>query len=218
MNPKVKPRFRGVSHQFAFFVSLVAGALLVAAAPPGVPRTATAVFAVSLSWLLGVSALYHRPMWPPATRAKLRRLDHASIFLLIAGTYTPFCLIVLQGTRGRTLLIAVWSAAIIGAVVVALWPTRPRILSSTLYVTLGLAALLEIRAIVAALSTASLVLFALGGVFYISGAIIYALRRPDPRPDLFGYHEVFHALVVAACAMHFAAVVLVIRALAPTAL
>lgn len=210
---KVKPRFRGVSHQIAFFVSLVAGGVLLAVAPDQA-RVAVTVFALSLSWLLGVSALYHRPMWPPEMRARLKRLDHASIFLLIAGTYTPFCLLALPPAEGHTLLVAVWSAAIAGAVLFVLWPSRPRGLSSALYVALGLFALGYLRAMIAALDSTSFVLFALGGVVYIVGAVIYALRFPNPNPAVFGYHEVFHALVVLACGMHFAAVTRVVRALA----
>jgi hemolysin III len=209
---RVKPRLRGVSHQFAFFAALIAGAVLIATTSPGRARLAVTVFVVSLAWLLGVSALYHRPMWPPATRARLKRLDHASIFLLIAGTYTPFCVLALPGPDGQALLVGVWVAAIVGAVVVVAWPGRPRTLSSVIYVAIGLAALFDIRAIHAALGAWAFTLFALGGVLYITGAVIYALRRPNPSPAVFGYHEVFHALVVLACGLHFAAIALVARA------
>lgn len=205
----IKPRWRGVLHQIGFFVSLGAGAVLIATTAAGRARFAVTVFAISVAWLLGVSALYHRPMWPQAVRARLKRLDHASIFLLIAGTYTPFCLLALPGPDGRVLLASVWIAALVGAVVVAAWPGRPRALSSIIYVALGLAALFDIRAIYRALAASAFTLFALGGVFYITGAVIYALRRPNPNPAVFGYHEVFHALVVVACGMHFAAIVLV---------
>ncbi len=208
---KVKPRLRGVSHQVAFFVALVAGAVLIAATPPGLARLSVSVFAVSLAWLLGVSALYHRPMWPLNVRAWLKRLDHASIFVLIAGTYTPFCLLVLRPSDGHTLLTAVWLGAMIGIVMVLVWPHRPRALSAMVYVGLGLAAMAYIRAIFSALDAVSFTLFVLGGVFYIGGAVIYALRRPNPNPAVFGYHEVFHALVVAACSMHFAAIARVVR-------
>jgi hemolysin III len=209
---KVKPRLRGVLHQFAFFVSLIAGAALIATTPERA-RFAVTVFAISLAWLLGVSALYHRPMWSPVMRARLKRLDHASIFLLIAGTYTPFCLLALPGADGHALLVGVWTAAIFGAVLVVAWPQRPRVLSATIYVAIGLAAVFDFRAIRAALDASTFTLFALGGVFYIGGAIIYALRRPDPNPAVFGYHEVFHALVVLACGLHFAAIALVAQAL-----
>ncbi|HSI04722.1 MAG: hemolysin III family protein [Myxococcota bacterium] len=212
---KVKPRLRGVSHQMAFVAATFAGALLIAATPAGVARFSVTVFAVSLIWLLGVSALYHRPMWREDIRAWLKRLDHASIFLLIAGTYTPFCLLVLQPQQGHVLLGFVWAGAALGIVMVLLWPNRPRVLSAAVYVGLGVSALAYIRPIFAALDGASFSLFALGGVFYISGAVIYALRRPNPNPAVFGYHEVFHVFVVIACTMHFAAIVRVVGGAAP---
>ena len=207
---KVKPRFRGVSHQMAFVVAVFAGALFVAATPAGLPRFAVTVFTTSMMWLLGVSALYHRPMWRPDIRAWLKRLDHASIFLLIAGTYTPFCLLALPPAQGHVLLTFVWSGAALGILMVMIWPNRPRVLSSVVYVGLGVSALAYIRAIFAALDGTSFALFGLGGLFYISGAVIYALRRPNPNPAVFGYHEVFHVFVVIACAMHFASIVRVV--------
>lgn len=209
---KVKPRFRGVLHQIAFFVSLVAGAVLVAATPAGKARLAVGIFALSLAWLLGVSALYHRPMWPPSMRARLKRLDHASIFLLIAGTYTPFCLLVL-GDHGQALLVAIWCGAVVGAVVIVSWPSRPRAFASALYVALGLLALVDIRSIMAVLDGTSFTLFVAGGAVYVVGAVVYALRKPNPNPLIFGYHEVFHALVILACGMHFAAISRVVRTL-----
>jgi hemolysin III len=212
---KVKPRLRGVSHQMAFVVATFAGALLIAATPTGLARFAVTVFATSLIWLLGVSALYHRPMWREDIRAWLKRLDHASIFLLIAGTYTPFCLLVLPPAQGHVLLGFVWGGAVAGIVMVLVWPHRPRVLSAVVYVGLGVSALAYIRSIFTALDATSFTLFALGGAFYISGAVIYALRRPNPNPAVFGYHEVFHVFVVIACTMHFAAIVRVVSGVAP---
>lgn len=208
---KVKPRFRGVSHQIAFFVALLAGGLLIAATAPGRARAAVTIFAVSLAWLLGASALYHRPMWTPEARARLKRLDHASIFFLIAGTYTPLCLLALRPEHGRPLLIAVWVGGALGAILALAWPNRPRVLSAAIYVVLGLSAMAYVVPISAALDPLALALFGAGGVFYISGAVIYALRWPNPRPAVFGYHELFHALVVVACASHFAAIMIVVR-------
>jgi hemolysin III len=207
---KVKPRLRGVSHQIAFVASVFAGSLLIAATPAGITRFSVSVFAISLMWLLGVSALYHRPMWRQDIRAWLKRLDHASIFLLIAGTYTPFCLLVLQPAQGHVLLAFVWGGAILGIILALLWPHRPRMLSAAVYVGLGVSALAYIRTIFMALDAVSFALFALGGAVYIAGAIIYALRRPNPNPAVFGYHEVFHVFVIIACAMHFAAIVRIV--------
>ena len=205
MSAKVKPKLRGVSHYIAFFVALAAGGFLVAVAPDHA-RLACLVYAISLAWLLGVSALYHRPMWSLEARARLRRIDHASIFILIAGTYTPFCLLVLPRKEGLFLLYEVWSAAIVGAIVIAIWTRRPRGLASAIYVAVGLIALLQIKALAHALSALAFAFFIAGGVFYIVGAVVYALRKPNPYPAVFGYHEVFHLLVVVACALHYIAV------------
>jgi hemolysin III len=207
---KVKPRLRGVSHLFAFVAAVIAGVQLVVLTPAGIARVSVTVYAVSLAWLLGVSALYHRPMWPENIRVWLRRLDHASIFLLIAGTYTPFCLLVLPPHQGHVLLAFVWGGAALGIPMAVLWPYRPRAVSAVVYVALGVSALAYIRAIYHALDGVAFLLFALGGVFYISGAVIYALRWPNPNPAVFGYHEIFHVFVVIACAMHFGAVVRVV--------
>lgn len=205
MSIKVKPRLRGVFHYLAFFVALAAGGFLFAIAPDHA-RTPVLVYAISLAWLLGVSALYHRPMWSLEARARLRRLDHASIFILIAGTYTPFCVLALPRAVGRRMLIAVWVAGIVGAIVIAIWTRRPRGIASAIYVAVGLIALLDMRAIADALPPLAWVCFLAGGGFYIVGAVVYALKRPNPYPATFGYHEVFHAFVVVACALHYLAV------------
>lgn len=200
---KVKPRFRGWSHQFAFVAALFAGSMLAVLTRPGLAQISVTVFVVSMCWLLGVSALYHRPMWRLDLRAKMARLDHASIFLLIAGTYTPFCLLVLQPKEGHVLLACVWVGALAGMVVTTLWTKRPRVVSSAIYIALGLSAMAYIRVIFAALDAMGFALFALGGAVYIVGAVVYAFRWPNPNPAVFGYHEVFHLFVVVACAMHF---------------
>ncbi|MBC7793616.1 MAG: hemolysin III family protein [Clostridia bacterium] len=202
---KVKPKLRGVSHYLAFFVALAAGGYLLAIAPDHA-WFPVLIYVISLVWLLGVSALYHRPMWSLEMRARLRRLDHASIFILIAGTYTPFCLIALPPESGIPLLRAVWASGIVGAVVIAIWTRRPRGLAAIIYVAVGLIALFDIRALTQALSPRAFACFLAGGVFYITGAVVYALRRPNPNPAVFGYHEVFHVLVVIACTFHFVAV------------
>lgn len=190
-----RPRLRGVSHQFAFFVAIGAGAVLVATTA----SLAIAVYAITLAQMLGVSASYHRGSWRPAARRRWKRADHASIFVFIAGTYTPIC-----STR---LLVIVWIGAALGALRALLWVDAPRWLSALLYVGLGWLVIGELPAVAAA-GTGVLVLLAAGGLLYTLGAIVYALRWPDPSPRVFGYHEVFHAFVIGAVLCHFAAVVL----------
>jgi hemolysin III len=201
-----KPLLRGLVHQIAFFAALVAGGVLIAVTPAGQARSSIAVYAVSLAWLLGASALYHRPMWSHRVRAYLKRLDHASIFVLIGGSYTPMCLLALSPEDGTVLLMRVWVAGALGALLALAWPNRPRKLSAAVYVLIALAALTKGVEIFHALDTTTFALLAAGGVVYISGAVVYALRKPNPNPAVFGYHEVFHTLVVIACALHFVAI------------
>jgi hemolysin III len=202
-----KPRLRGVSHEWAFFVSLLAGALLVVAAPNARATAAVAIYAASLSALLGVSALYHRINWRrPEIRRWMRRLDHSMIFLLIAGTVTPFAVLVLQGTLANALLIAVWAGAAAGIVVELVWVEAPKWATALVYVAVGWIGALGFPGIVGNAGLGAGALIAVGGVFYTAGAVIYARLRPDPNPAVFGYHEIFHLLVIAAAAAHFAAV------------
>ena len=196
---RVKPRLRGVTHEYAFFVSLVLGATLIVLAKGFEARVAIAVYAVSLSALFGVSALYHRVDWKrPEARRWMRRLDHTMIFFLIAGTVTPFALLVLEPPLATALLIAVWAGAVAGSVVELVWTGSPKWVSAAVYIAVGL-----VEAGIAAG-----VLIAVGGALYATGAIIYAVGRPDPSPAVFGYHEIFHVLVIAAAAAHFAAIAL----------
>jgi len=206
----VKPRLRGVSHELAFFAALGAGAVLVALAPPRA-AIAAAVYAVSLAMMLGVSALYHRPTWAPGPRRWMRRLDHAAIFVLVAGTYTPFTLLV--PAHAGALLALAWGGAALGMAQSLFWVHAPRPLVAALYLAFGWAAVVFWPALQAALGAPGPTFLALGGVLYSVGAIIYAARRPDPRPAVFGYHEIFHAFVVAAAICHFAVVIGVARAL-----
>jgi hemolysin III len=201
-----KPRLRGVSHQWAFFVSLLAGALLTIFAPEGKATLAAAIYAVSLSALLGVSALYHRVDWRPVARRWMRRLDHTMIFLLIAGTYTPFALLVLHGTLADLVLIAVWGCAAAGIVLNLLWWDAPKPVTAGVYISTGWIAVLAFPQLWSGLGPVGFGLVLLGGALYTAGAVVYALRRPDPRPEVFGYHEIFHLLVIAAAACQFAAV------------
>jgi hemolysin III len=202
-----KPRLRGVSHEWAFFVSLVAGAALVVAAPTARATAAVAVYAASLSALLGVSALYHRINWRrPEIRRWMRRLDHSMIFLLIAGTVTPFAVLVLHGALAQALLIAVWAGAAAGIVVELVWVDAPKWVTALVYLAVGWIGALGFPAIVGIAGLGAGILIAVGGVLYTAGAVIYARQRPDPNPAVFGYHEIFHLLVIAAAAAHFAAV------------
>jgi hemolysin III len=202
-----KPRLRGVTHEWAFFISLVAGGALIAAAPSGHARLAMAIYAFSLSGLLGTSALYHRVNWRrPEIRRWMRRLDHSMIFLLIAGTVTPFALLVMDGPFANALLIAVWAGALAGIVVELIWVDAPKWVSTTVYLAVGWIGLLGFPAIIVGAGVGAGALIAAGGVLYTAGAVVYARQRPDPNPAVFGYHEIFHVLVLAAAAAHFAAI------------
>jgi len=207
MIARSKPRLRGVSHEWAFFISLVAGAALVLTAPTGRAAAVAAIYAGSLSALLGVSALYHRIDWRrPEIRRWMRRLDHSMIFLLIAGTVTPFAVLVLGGPLGQALLIAVWAGAVAGIAVEMVWVEAPKWAAVIVYLTVGWIGALGFPAIVAKAGIGAGALIAVGGILYTAGAVVYARQRPDPNPAVFGYHEIFHVLVIAAAAAHFAAV------------
>jgi len=201
-----RPRLRGVLHQYAFFVSLGLGALLFAGADGGKERIAAGIFAVSVSTMLGISALYHRVVWPPRTRRWMRRLDHAAIFLLIAGTYTPFGLLALEGAWRVAVLAIVWAGALAAIVLKVAWIDAPRWVAAVLAVALGWIGASAVPQIYTYAGATPLTLLAAGGVLYTAGAVVYAVKRPDPAPALFGYHELFHALVVGAAACQFAAV------------
>jgi hemolysin III len=203
----VKPRFRGVTHQWAFFVSLVVGVLLVTFAPTGEARVACAIYAFSVSGLFGTSALYHRINWSPRARRWMRRLDHAMIFVLIAGTYTPFALLVLDGPFSTVVLLGVWGGAVGGIVLQLVWIDAPKWLSAVVYVALGWFAIVATPAFLDSMNPLALVLVGIGGILYTAGAVIYATKKPDPAPAVFGYHEIFHALTIIAALSQLAAIV-----------
>ena len=204
---KVKPKLRGVSHEWAFFISLGAGAALILAAHGTKATIAVAIYAGSLSALLGTSALYHRVNWTrPEVRLWMRRLDHSMIFLLIAGTVTPFLVLVLDSAFADALLVAVWSAALVGIVVEMIWIEAPKWVTALIYISVGWIGALAFPAIVSHAGIGAGALIALGGLLYTIGAVVYARQRPDPRPATFGYHEIFHLLVILAAAAQFAAV------------
>lgn len=200
----IKPRLRGVLHQWAFAVSLLAGIGLVLEAASVRARLAVAVYALSVAALFGTSALYHRVNWRTLrARCWMRRFDHTMIFVLIAGTYTPFSLLVLDGTLGVALLVAVWSAAIAGAVFKLAWIDAPGWLGATTYISIGWIAVIAVPQLVDRLGIAAVAALALGGILYSAGGVIYARKRPDPAPSVFGYHELFHSLVIAAAALQY---------------
>ena len=205
--PDLKPRLRGLSHQWAFFVSLLTGGALVLSAPTAEATVAAAVYAASVAGLFGASALYHRINWASAkARAWMRRLDHSMIFLLIAGTYTPFAVLALHGPLATAILIAVWAGALAGIVFKLVWIAAPKAVVAAVYVVLGWVAVAAFPQLISRLGVLPTALVAAGGVLYTVGAVIYALRRPDPVPTVFGYHELFHSLVIAAAALQYAVV------------
>lgn len=207
-----KPRLRGWLHAAMLPVVVVAGAVLVAGAPTGPARIGAAVY-VATSWLLfGVSTAYHRGRWSARTLGLLRRWDHANIYLIIAGTYTPLALLALRGGIRVGVLVAVWFGAALGVVFRVAWLRAPRWLYTPLYIVLGWVAVAIIPQLLAGAGGAVLALVVAGGLLYTLGGVVYALRRPDPWPRWFGFHEVFHAFTVAAYAAQFVAVLLVVRA------
>ncbi|MGZ4104262.1 MAG: PAQR family membrane homeostasis protein TrhA [Actinomycetota bacterium] len=202
-----RPRLRGRLHQIAFIFSIPAGVAVVALGRTGRARAAVSVYAVAIMALYGVSAAYHRIPWSPRARQLMRRLDHSTIFLFIAATYTPFSVLALQGAWRVSILAAVWGIAAIG---VALKMTRLKAASragTAMYVALGWTAIVALPQLVKDLSAASIALLFIGGALYTTGAIIYALRRPDPDPQVFGYHELYHSFVIVGSLCHYAMIV-----------
>ncbi|MDQ3266178.1 MAG: hemolysin III family protein [Myxococcota bacterium] len=199
----IKPRLRGLSHLAAFFTALGAGAVLVSVAPSPRAAVAALVYSLGLAGMYGTSGLYHVPTWSQRARLRMRRLDHAMIFVQIAGTYTPLCLLALPQPLGAQLLAAVWLGAGLGMVRAMAWAKPPRWLTAGLYLALGWAAVLSFKELLTGLGPTGLLLIALGGLIYSAGAVVYALRRPNPWPRVFGYHEVFHVLVIVASVLHF---------------
>lgn len=203
----VKPKLRGVSHEWAFFASLFFGASLILLASSPRATLAVAIYALSLSALFGTSALYHRVNWKrPNVRLWMRRLDHSMIFFLIAGTYTPFALLALHGTLATAILVVVWVGAIAGAIVEMIWIDHPKWASVLIYMSLSWVAVICFPALWSSLGVAGAMLLVAGGALYSAGAVVYATQRPNPNPAIFGYHEVFHLFVIAAALAHFSAI------------
>jgi hemolysin III len=210
MSVQLRPQLRGVSHQYAFFASVILGALLVAGASGPRERISAAVFAAALATMFGVSTLYHRLTWRPRARRWMRRLDHAAIYLLIAGTYTPFGLLALSGAWRWTILPLVWGGALAAIALKLAWVDAPKFLTALIGIALGWVGIVALPQLWEHAGWAGMALLLGGGVLYTAGAIVYAIGRPDPAPMVFGYHELFHALVIAAAACQYAAVAIIL--------
>ncbi|MEE9228974.1 MAG: hemolysin III family protein [Acidimicrobiia bacterium] len=205
-----KPKLRGWIHAGMFPVAVAAGIVLVALAGTGEARTAAAIFASTGALLFGTSALFHRGSWSPRVHRLLRRLDHSNIFLIIAGTCTPFAVLALPPSEGRVLLWVVWLGALAGVAFRVLWIGAPRWLYTPVYVALGWVVVFFLPGFLAGAGVAVLVLIMVGGALYSVGALIYGTKRPNPSPRWFGFHEVFHTLTVAAFIVHYIAVSLTV--------
>ncbi|WP_449062343.1 PAQR family membrane homeostasis protein TrhA [Planomonospora algeriensis] len=206
----IKPRLRGWLHAGALPVTLVAGFVLVALGPTLQARLAAVIYAVTSGLLFGISATYHRGTLSPRLEEVLRRLDHANIYLIIAGTYTPFALLALDGSARVVVLSVVWAGAIAGVLFRVLWIHAPRWLSTALYIALGWTAVFVLPQLAEGAGVAAVALVFVGGVLYTAGGVVYGLRRPDPSPRWFGFHEVFHAFTLAAYLVQYIAVSLVV--------
>ncbi|GAB2691182.1 PAQR family membrane homeostasis protein TrhA [Thalassiella azotivora] len=206
----IKPRLRGWIHLGTFPLVIAAGVVLVALAPDARSRWAVAVFGLTAALLFGVSALYHRGTWSPRVEGVLKRLDHSNIFLIIAGTYTPFAVLLLPPGPGRVLLWVIWAAALAGIAFRVFWVGAPRWLYVPAYVAMGWVAVAFLPDFLRGGGPAVLTLVVVGGVLYTVGGVVYGLKRPDPSPRWFGFHEVFHALTVVAFITHYVGVSLAV--------
>jgi len=212
IHQRPKPRMRGRLHQSAFIGSIPAGVVLVLLAPDVRARVATLIYALTLTGLFGVSASYHLGDWSEAAYARMRRLDHSMIFVLIAGTYTPYCLLVLEGTLATAVLLAVWTGAGVG-VATKLYRVDLHVLSGFMYIGLGWLVVVSMPALLRGLDTAETLLLMAGGLLYSLGALVLATNRPNPWPRTFGYHEVWHAATIAAAVCQYVSILLVVLSL-----
>jgi hemolysin III len=201
-----KPRLRGVLHQGAFFAALAVAPALVISADGSRGRFAATVFAGSVAACFGASALYHRVTWTPRKRLWMRRVDHAGVYLLIAGTYTPVSLFALNGNWRLVVLTVVWAGAVAAIVLKFMWVAAPKWLAAALGLALGWVAVVALPQLVSHLNPAAVALLVTGGLTYTAGAVVYARGRPDPAPAVFGYHELFHALTIVAVTCQYVAI------------
>ncbi len=205
----LKPRLRGWLHAYAAVVSLASGAALVATAAAlrgGVAALVTAIYCATVTLLFGTSALYHRLSWSPRAQRLMKRLDHSMIFVFIAGTYTPIAALTLPEGAMTAVLIAVWSGALVGVALQTLWPSAPRWLSAPCYIALGWVAAFVFPDLLHNAGVAAFVLIAAGGVVYTVGGVVYAIKKPNPWPGVFGFHEVFHLCTLVAALCHYVAI------------
>jgi len=203
----LKPLLRGHFHQEAFYFSLGACTMLLIRCSSVREFLAILLYCISLCGLFGISALYHRINWQPTTRLWMRRIDHAAIYILIAGTGTPIFVLGLGDVVGIKLLTLIWIAAIIGVIKSAVWVRAPKWLAAVLYVAVGWIIVPFLPELYHAMGALNVALILIGGLVYSLGAVVYAAKRPNPVPRVFGYHEIFHILVILAAALHFAAIV-----------
>ena len=206
----LKPRLRGVSHQVAAIAFPFFGLALVVVADGAAAKLSVFVYTVGLTLMYGTSAIYHRGHWNDSTRQRLRRLDHSMIMVAIASTYTPIAVIGVNEHSARVLLAIVWPLAIVGVGLQMLWLNAPRWLVAVLYIAIGWLAVAFAPTLWRDLGVATFSLLLAGGIVYSLGAVVYATRRPDPRPEVFGYHEIFHALVIAAGLLFYVAIARVV--------
>ncbi len=198
-----KPLLRGHFHQEAFFIAVGACAMLIAKAEGSISTIATIIYSFSLMFLLGVSSLYHRITWQPNPRMVMRRLDHSAIYILIAGTFTPVCLLALSETSGKKLLITIWTIAFFGVLQSLFYVNAPKWLSAIFYLIAGYMILPYAGELKTSIGVVNLALIVCGGLSYTAGAISYAIKKPNYWPTIFGYHEVFHIWVVIGALFHF---------------
>ncbi len=201
-----RPRMRGVLHAYAAPIAAAVGIGVLALADDARSRTGVAVWVMTMTALFAVSATYHRGRWRPAVRAWLQRVDHSMIFVFIAGSYTPFCLLLLEGSKSWLVLSITWGGALAGVATRLVWHTAPRWLFGPMYIALGWVAVVVLPDLVRSAPVYTNVLLLIGGLLYTLGAVVFATRRPDPVPHVFGYHEVFHALTVIAASCHAVAI------------
>ena len=211
-HPPPKPRLRGRIHQVAFIVSIPAAMILVALGRTPAHRAAAAVYGTALTAMLGTSASYHRYPWSEVAHARMQRLDHSMIFLLIAGTYTPFSVLALHGVLRAVILAVVWSGAAVGVTLKQLRVQGFRAVTGALYVTLGWVAIVALPQFVTGVPLAATVLLLAGGLLYTSGAVVFLRKRPDPLPAVFGYHEIWHVFVTSAVLCHYVAILILLVA------
>jgi len=202
-----KPRLRGVSHQIAFFAAVPAAIAVTLTTHAGVPRAAGAAFALSVAAMFAVSSIFHRGTWSPVASRRLGRLDHAIIYVLIAGTYAPIGLLVVQHRWRAPILASVWGCACLAAAVKLLWARPPKWFTPVISIALGWAAVVVLPQIVDSIGISGALLLVAGGLAYTVGALVYVRQRPDPAPSIFGYHELFHALVIVAVACQYSTMV-----------